>query len=558
MKIKNKIIYAVAFIMLFTSCEDYLEREPLDKVSENAIATDEGFATAYLLGIYNFMPNGYGNRTSGGGAGNGYGQTSIVDNLTDIIITKSTWIETWDHMVIGEMRPTENGFGNWGYNYEGIFKVNNFLSIMENSEFSPELTERLRAEARFVRAWIYFDLVRRYGAVPLITAVQDVNDPESLLVPRTPTTEIYDFIDVEYTEVAAILPSAAELPGGEYGRATKEAAWAFNGRAMLFAERYEKSAIMSKKVMDANYFVLADDYNALFQSYGGNKEVIWEMMFDGSKKGHSINRVGLPFGFTDDFGSQLLPTQEFVDSYEMKNGLPITDPASGYDPENPYEGRDSRFYGTVLYHNAPFKGEIMDMIHTWDPVEEIWVPTGKSAPLKTGLHTTTGYYVTKFMDQAAPYGLQFEQNKNSWKEMRLAEVLLNYAEAQNEVAGPDASVYAAINRVRARAGQPDLPEGLGKEEMFERIVQERKIELALEGHRYWDLRRWDMATEVLNGKQWTGMRVLQDPNDPDHLIYEKYPVDFRAEYVFLDKHYLFPIPQEEIDKNPELTQNPGY
>lgn len=558
MKTINKIIYAVAFIMLFTSCEDYLEREPLDKVSENAIATDEGFATAYLLGIYNYMPNGYGNRTSGGGAGNGYGQTSIVDNLTDIIITKSTWIETWDHMVIGEMRPTENGFGNWDYNYEGIFKVNNFLAILEKSEISQEVTERLRAEARFVRAWIYFDLVRRYGAVPLITAVQDVNDPESLLIPRTPTTEIYDFIDKEYTEVAAILPSAAALSGGEYGRATKEAAWAFNGRAMLFAERYEKSAAMSKMVMDANYFVLADDYNALFQSYGGNKEVIWEMLFDGANKGHSINRVGLPFGFTDDFGSQLLPTQEFVDAYEMKNGLPITDPASGYDPENPYEGRDSRFYGTVLYHGAPFKGEIMDMIHIWDPVEEIWVPTGKSAPLKTGLHTTTGYYVTKFMDQAAPYGLQFEQNKNSWKEMRLAEVLLNYAEAQNEAVGPDATVYAAINRVRARAGQPDLPEGLGQEEMFERIVQERKIELALEGHRYWDLRRWGMATEVLNGKQWTGMRVLQDPNDPDHLIYEKYPVDFRAEYVFLDKHYLFPIPQGEIDKNPNLEQNPGY
>lgn len=560
MKTIYKSIYFLAFVMLFSSCEDYLERAPLDKVSEDAIAQDEGFALAYLLGTYNYMPNGYGERTSGGDAGTGYGSTSIVANLTDIAVTKSLgeWIGTWHHMVVGEMSPTTNKYGNWAYSYEGIFKVNNLLDILEESEFSPETTDVLRAEARFIRAWIYFDLARRYGAVPLITAVQDVNDPESLLLPRTPLPEIYDFINQEYTEIAEILPAASELASGNYGRATKEAAWAFNGRALLFAERFAESAAMSKKVMDAGYFVLADDYNALFQSYGGDKEVIWEMMFDGANKGHSINRVALPFGFTDDFGSQVLPTQEFVDSYEMTNGLMITDPASGYDPQDPYEGRDSRFYQTVLYHGAPFKGEVMDLINIWDAEKGEWIPTGKSAPLKTGLHTITGYYINKFMDQSAPYGIQFEQSKQSWKEMRLAEVLLNYAEAQNEAVGPDGSVYDAINQVRARAGQPDLSEGLGKEQMFERIVQERKIELALEGHRYWDLRRWNMATVVLNDRHFTGMKVGQDPNDPDNLIYETFTVDFRPKYIFREEHYLFPIPQGEIDKNPKLTQNPGY
>ncbi|MBU3026445.1 RagB/SusD family nutrient uptake outer membrane protein [Zobellia galactanivorans] len=545
-----KIYMSLVVIFAFAiSCEDgFLEREPLDIISEDVVYNDQGYVESVLYRLYNYMPVGFPGRGQDNQPGNNaYGFSSILDNNTDIAMTKSAWIETWKVIRPGLMDATNNPLDNWETLYKGIYLANTILANIKDSELDDEVKARVTAEARFVKAFQYFDLARRYGAVPLIKELQSIDD--ELLLPRTPVDEIYEYIDQEFTAAAADLPSVSELPDSEIGRATKEAAWAFNGRAQLFAKNYGRSAELSKAVIDGNGYTLSSDYEGLFQTYGGDPEVIFEVLFNGTDKGHSMDKVMLPFSYRADWGSQCNPTQEFVDSYEMANGLPITDPASGYNPLKPYEGRDSRFYATVLYQGADFMGRKMDLLF----------PDGVDAPLRTGLHTITGYYIRKFMDQSAPFGVDFGQSKQSWIEMRLAEVLLNYAEAQNEVAGPDASVYDAINRVRTRAGQPDLPAGLSKADMFDRIVHERKIELALEGHRFWDLKRWGMGVEVLNNKIFTGMKVLDVDPVTGEMELEPFPVDNRPVTIYSEKFDLFPVPQAEIEKNPNLLpQNPGY
>lgn len=558
----KNLLYSILLLTLFSGCQkDFLDREPLDMLTSDAVFKSEALVEAYLYKIYNYIPNGYGflNYLQPGNELVSYSDQGayMIDCLTDIMTNKSGWPTAVSTIIPGNIFPSTSlvGLDIWERAYTTIRYANAMLENLESSELESGFVARISSEARFIRAFMYFDLARRYGGVPLITKVQTLEDFNAIMVPRTSLEDLYAFIDQELTEIAELLPSAAKLPAAQLGRVTQEACWALNGRAQLYAKNYSKSAEMSKKVIDAQVYRLATNYNALFQSYGGDKEVIFEILFNGADKGHSMDRIAYPFSHRADWGSQYLPTQELVDAYEMTNGLPITDPNSGYNAEKPYENRDSRLAASVLYHGNLFKGTPILVAKSSDPKV---LPHDVDALGLTGNHTTTGYYLKKFLDEAIPDGPAFGVSQTSWKEIRLAEVLLNYAEAQNEVSGPDQSVHDALNRIRARAQQPNLPSGLNKEEMFERIVQERKIELFGEGFRYWDLRRWKMAVEVLHGKKVHGTEIIKDANNPSNLTYNLIEAANRPFYVFLERFYVLPIPQGEIDKNSNLTQNPGY
>jgi hypothetical protein len=561
--IKTTLI-SILFAVLMLSCnDDFLDRKPLNIISSDAVFSDETLTTSYLYTIYNYMPVGYGGYLEGGlgfPAGfrpTGYGITDILDGSTDLARSPSNWNENNSVMIPGIISATNNPLGTWNRSYEAIRKVNNMIFNLTSGSLDDEFKNRIIAEAKFVRAFFYFDLARRYGDVPLIEELQDFSDFESLLVARNPVAEVYDFIDAELTSIADQLPSASNLPSSELGRATKEACWALNGRSLLYAKNYTKSASFSKKVIDANHYVLSADYNALFQSYGGNNEVIFEVLFDGTEKtkGHIADALYRPYSLVagQGFGSQTNPTQELVDSYEMLNGLPISDPGSGYNAQDPYINRDKRFEASVLHHGSVVKGVTINV-----DVSPSFAPIGNDAPGQPD-RSITGYYMRKFIDENLPLGVNvfLGQSKVSWKELRFGEVLLNYAEAQNEAVGPDASVYGAINQVRSRAGLPDLPAGLTKDEMFLRIIQERKVELAFEGHRFWDLRRWEIAEQVLNNKTFNGGLVV---NTGSGLTYGTFSLSLlgNPNQIFLPKHYLMPIPLDEIQKNKNLTQNAGY
>ncbi|WP_242204246.1 RagB/SusD family nutrient uptake outer membrane protein [Aestuariivivens insulae] len=541
---KYLILFSLALMALIGCSEDFLnEKGSLTDLNSDLVFQDEALTLAVLYRTYDFLPQGYGDVSPG------YGWRFMLASITDEARSKSGWIESNKVIAKGLITPDKNPLDNWGHLYKGIRRANNIIEGMAEAPLRQEFRDRVSAEARYLRAWFYFDLTRRYDGVPLILKAQTGND--DLLVPRTPRAEIYKFIDEELDAIAPILPTHAEVDtAGERGRVNRETAWALSSRMNLYAKNYAKAAASAKKVMDAGFTLQQGDYDLLFQSYGGNPEVIFEVENKLPQKGHNFDLLNLPFSLRADWGSQTNPTQEMVDAYEMAaTGLPITDPASGYDPNNPYAGRDKRFYATIAYHGSFLKGKNLDLLY----------PGGEDAPLKTGLHTQSGYYLKKFIDESATDidGKTYYQSRTSWKEFRLGEILLNYAEAQNEAVGPDASVYDAINQLRSRAGLPGLPSGLSQSDMRDRIRHERRIELAFENHRYFDMIRWGIAKEVMDGNKFHGMLVKDNDND-GVLEYEIFEIN-RPQHVFQDKNYLLPIPQDEITKNPNLKpQNPGY
>lgn len=240
------------------------------------------------------------------------------------------------------------------------------------------------------------------------------------------------------------------------------------------------------------------------------------------------------------------PMQNLVDDYEMSNGLPITDVASGYNAQNPYVNRDPRFYATVLYNGKVFRGRAI----------ETFMPGGKDSPDGSGAWNTspTGYSMRKFCDETVDINDWSNMGKAPWKYFRYAEILLNYAEAQNEAVGPDNSVYDAINKICTRAGMPNLPAGLTKDAMRTRIRNERRIELAYEEHRYFDVRRWKIAmvTENLPAR---GISIIK-ATDGTLTFSSKIALSGKA---FMVQHYWYPIPLEEINASGgKLEQNDNY
>ena len=549
----KKILNMLLSCAMLAGCID-LDRMPLDMISDKAVFEDEALTQAYMYNIYGYMPCGYGVSTVPGTdivRTGGLGLTDLLDGSTDLLRSPSMWNESNGVMIPGTISAAYNPLEVWANRYEVIRKVNNLLANTgEDSALDKDFLSRVRAEARFVRAFMYFDLVRRYGAVPLIEELQDYDDPQALQVPRDPVEDIYDFIYEELKDIAENgLPAAAEMTAADMGRASSEAAWALNGRAMLFAERWKESAECSAKVIESGYHSLNPDYNALFQSKGGDREVIFEVLFDGLNKGHAADLLYMPPSLDNGWGAQSCPTQELVDSYEMLDGSKF-DWSNPEHAANPYEGRDKRLQWSIIVDGAEFKGKVIRTAYL-EPDDGLGLVE----------RTNTGYYIRKFLDETLPFEklVGYGGSSTSWKEIRLAEVLLNYAEALNELnQGPDpeGNAYEAVRRVRERAGLPGLPEGLDYSAFKERIVQERKVELAFEGHRFWDLRRWRMAEEVLNDKYFHGIRITED--DDGNKIYDVFEVNSVPRQVFLEKHYLMPINQGEIEKNPKLLPNNGY
>lgn len=549
----KKILNMLLSCAMLAGCID-LDRMPLDTISDKAVFEDEALTQAYMYNIYGYMPCGYGVSTVPGTdivRTGGLGLTDLLDGSTDLLRSPSMWNESNGVMIPGTISAAYNPLEVWANRYEVIRKVNNLLANTgEDSALDKDFLSRVRAEARFVRAFMYFDLVRRYGAVPLIEELQDYDDPQALQVPRDPVEDIYDFIYEELKDIAENgLPAAAEMTAADMGRASSEAAWALNGRAMLFAERWKESAECSAKVIESGYHSLNPDYNALFQSKGGDREVVFEVLFDGLNKGHAADLLYMPPSLDNGWGAQSCPTQELVDSYEMLDGSKF-DWSNPEHAANPYEGRDKRLQWSIIVDGAEFKGKEIRTAYL-EPDDGLGLVE----------RTNTGYYIRKFLDETLPFEklVGYGGSSTSWKEIRLAEVLLNYAEALNELnQGPDpeGNAYEAVRRVRERAGLPGLPEGLDYSAFKERIVQERKVELAFEGHRFWDLRRWRMAEEVLNDKYFHGIRITED--DDGNKIYDVFEVNSVPRQVFLEKHYLMPINQGEIEKNPKLLPNNGY
>ncbi len=570
----KKIVIGLIFgAAMMSSCDDdFLNREPIDQLASSAIFADQALAGAYLNNIIGRLPAGQYN-SPGGGYGNNY----LLASISDEARSKSGWIQSNRTVRVGQINPTNlGGLDIWGEAYAAIRQANEFLLGVQGTDFNAEFIATGSAQVRFVRAWFYFDLVRRYGDVPLLKEPQSLDD--EIFPSRTPTAEVYQFIFEEFNDILAALPNKSE---GKEGALTRQAAIGLNARAMLYAKRYEDAAALADRLITGadndglelfganpvDGAAATQNYGDLFLSEGGNVETLYEITFAPPERTHQFDRGNLPVRWRNDNGGQTDPTQELIDDFEMANGLPIEDAASGYDPNDPYANRDPRFYAAIFYHGAewsqvlPSRGEpFIDM--EWNAFNE------GPGTIRDGNASISGYLVRKWADASlgfAPEGV----SKVAWQEVRFAEVLLIYAEAENEANGPSAAVEEAVNRVRRRAALPNLPGGLSQSEMRDRIRQERRIELVFENHRWFDLIRWDMAKTVLNGT-FQGMRIDRNgvptaadggPThvfDPAQLTFSYFDTpSFTNE--FPDQYMLLPIPQNEIEANENLRpQNPGY
>lgn len=557
MKISNIIHIPVLVIAgALASCNrDFLDIVPTDRVSDAAVLGDSALFENYVINRYMSIKL---QDKEGEGTNPGFGrgfEYAMWSSLTDESIYNNddnTWL-----VQRGQLAPENTGIAGtlWGRSYRSIRECNYALTHIDSVQMSTSLRERLTGELRFIRAFRYHDLIRNYGGVILMgDKVYNLDDDlaDAALFTRASLKECLDYAVAELDAAAQLLPAANDN-SWPLGRATKGAALALKARLALYAASplynagtWADAAAAAKAVMDLNQYSLESNYSQLFLTAASN-EIIFARQFAIGARHVCMEIANGPNGYNGWAGNT--PLQNLVDAYQMNNGKDITDPTSGYDPLHPYDNRDARFYATILYNGATYRNSTV----------EIYTPGGKdSKDGPSNWNTTkTGYYLRKFMDDNNPIenpwnvaGLQ------PWIYLRYAEVLLNYAEAQNEAAGPDASVYSAVNLVRQRTSvnQPPLPTGLSQSAMREAIRRERQVELAFEEHRFYDVRRWKIA-EVTENVPAYGVDVTTDGNG-NYTYTRKVALSGRS---FSNKHYWLPIPRSEIQaSNGRIMQNDGY
>lgn len=532
---KNIKILVLLAVCILSSCNDFLDRNSLVGLSEGNFWKSQEDAIMGINSLY------HANREFT----NSIVMYGMMDDFTDISY------QSWSTGLTTGNFPANASFyaNSWGIFYKGIYRANTAIKHIPEIEMSEDIKKRTLGEALFLRGYFYFKLWDFFGEVPLYDSPMNVDEAYKA---RNTNEEVYEFIVRDMTDAYSYLPESYDQTN--VGRATKWAALAMRGKAHLWAKQYEKAAADFKEVMEKSDRKLLNNYHDLFRVAGNNNsEVIFDVQYI-AEKGHGIatdRNYGNAMGATT--GSQRTrPTPKLVNSYEMIDGTPFDfnkyTNAEGetFNPDSPadwkdeasvrklFENRDPRLHQSIIVPWAEFVGKSNIPLTYRFPVvnaPDAYVPVWKNG----------SYSWRKFVETGSVYGLQDNMPQN-FPLIRLADVILMYAEAKNEALGaPDQSVYDAINSVRARAGMPTIPAGLDKAQMFEKIQHERMIEFCGEGQRYSDIRRWKIGKEVVDGvwmTEFTGVKIRQR-GFPDH-------------------YYLWPIPQTEIDLNPKLTQNPGW
>lgn len=547
-------VQLAAALMLVSSCKkDFLDINPTDRLSESALLADSSLFQSFVLNRY--LGARLQDKEDIPGFGRGF-TWAMWASLSDEAVYNND-DNTWG-IVRGLLAPENLGIAGtiWGRSYRSIRECNFALGNIDNVEMSAQRKAMLRAELRFIRAYRYFDLVTNYGGVVLLgDKVYNLGDnfDDAALYTRSSIQDCITYVLGELTAAASDLP-VNNSDSWRLGRATKGAALALKARLSLYAASplynagsWQDAAAAAKAVMDMNeYSIYQGGYRNLFLT-PENDEIIFQRLYTRNAAHFPLEIASAPNGYGGWGGNT--PLQNLVDDYETMDGLPITDPNSGYDEQNPYVNRDKRFYNTILYNGADYRGRKV----------ETFVPGGLDS--KDGNEnwntSRTGYMLLKFLNDAYPINNPWEvAGFQPWIYMRYAEVLLNYAEAQNEAVGPDATVYSAINQIRQRTStdMPPLPAGLSQAEMRERIRNERRVELAFEEHRFYDVRRWKIAMQTENEEAW-GIEPQKQPNGT--ITYtRKIALTGRR---FEEKHYWLPIPRAEIQAfNGNIQQNPGY
>ncbi len=548
--------------LLLVGCkEEYLDIVPTDRVSDASILSDSTLFEAYVINRYLGvrLTNKEGDAYQPG-FGRGF-EYALWSSLTDESIYNND-DNTW-FIQQGQLSPENTGIAGtfWGRSYRSIRECNYALNHIDELNMSQVGKDRLTAELRFIRAFRYHDLIRNYGEVVLVGGKvaelgEDFTDPS--FYEKSSIQEGIEYVANELDQAIPDLPLNHSNVWKE-GRATKGAALALKSRLLLYgasplytgkqndSQKWQKAADAAKAVMDLQkYGLYQGDYGDLFLTPQSNEEIIFARYYNINARHTALEIANGPNGY-DGWGGNV-PLQNLVDDYEMADGTSFSWDNEGH-ASAPYENRDPRFYESILFNGASYR----------DREVETFIPGGRDSKDGPANWNTSksGYYLRKFINEDLPIRNPWEvAGTQNWIYFRYAEILLNYAEAQNEAVGPDASVYEAVNAVRGRIGveMPPLPEGLSQAEMRERIRHERRIELAFEEHRFYDVRRWMIAEETGNVPAY-GIEITKAEDGT--LTYErKIALEGRS---FKPKHYWLPIPRAEIlASDNKLDQNPNY
>jgi len=541
MKTTIKLYIAIFFTACFTSCADYLDVKPLDSFTGEAIFSDVSLTEAYVNKRYTELRDGFGN----------FGLRYISDEAYHNFNSGNPYLYNR-----GEVTADQFGdHSTWNAYYEGIKNCNIFFDNIAQLKADKAKVDRLIGEMTFLRAFFYADLVARFGGVPLITKTFDLNS--DMMVPRNTYDECIDFIVKELDKAADLLPLSYE--GKDFGRATKGAALALKSRVTLYAasvywnpsndkSKWQKAADAAKAVLDLNQYQLDPNYKQLFTS-NKSKEIIFMKQFN-TEFGHSFDWTDSPNGFTG--WSRTCVLQDMVDAYEMEDGSMPS--AQQYVDGKPWEGREPRFYASVVCDGQQFRGREIEFY-----VSSTGNRANSGKDSEFGIDdwnaSKTHYTIRKFMDESLrnPWN---DKSAQPWIYIRLGEIYLNYAETQYQLGNEEAArTYINKIRERARGGKAGILPAITSTgaALLGKIQQERRIELAFEDHRFFDVRRWKIAEQTEN-KPARKITIVRD----DQTKKKSYKIEVLQERKFFPQHYLLPIPRSEIQRNALLKQNPSY
>lgn len=569
----NTFLCGVLCLGALSACSEEMDYHEYNNYDEDFVKLNFGNVGGLITNIYSDLDTDFGSYSG-----------AVLGAATDEAeyAYSGGAIETFYN---GTWSPVNTPAGTWRSCYRAISNCNLYLErftgltfpeLEMNADYKPQMYRynNYRYEVRCLRAYYYFLLVRQYGDVPFSDHVLTADESNAL--PRTPAQDIFDYIIAECDAVKdsiiadyANLPADVALPAEspETGRVNRLTVLALKARAALYAasplfnptgnkELWHRAALANKELLDAAdaaKMKLIDDYAKLWTK-NNYKDATSEIIFGrrADRESSGMETSNFPAGLENCKGGNC-PTQNLVDAYEMADGKPW-DQSAFYDPANPYANRDPRLAATIAVNG-----------------ETGW-PAWNEAPLETfqgGANgepvnggTPTGYYLKKYC-QGDIDPRSNSTNKSAyhtWITFRLGEFYLNYAEAVFRYLGSaDAtsaefplSAREAASRTRARksVNMPPFPTGMSNDEFWTKYKNERMVELAFEGHRFWDVRRWKEADKYF--RSITEMKITRQADGT--FAYTRKEVARQWD----DKMYFFPIPQADKLKNPNLGQNPGW
>ncbi|MCW2263342.1 MULTISPECIES: RagB/SusD family nutrient uptake outer membrane protein [Sphingobacterium] len=498
-------LIAVFVIGMLSSCnKDFLDKDPTTAIDGGAFWTSDTDVKLAVAGVYRRLQSGF------------YGQGKLwLDTYSDNALDRHSFYGFGD-LTQGIVNSTNVTGTFYNTPYEGIAGCNFFLDNIDKAPSSDAQKAVYKAEVRFIRAMFYFDLVQAFGGVILYETEPKTVD-ESKIV-QSSKEDVLKFIHSELDYAITNLPNLAYTDG----HAVKGSAQALKTRVYLYQQNWPLAASTANDIITGGKFqIYQGGYQNLFftPTQKDNPEIIFSTKYSAPNNPQGGEGLLVEVGW---YGS-IAPYQNLVDAYEMSNGKMINEMGSGYVASDPYSNRDPRLKFTIKV-----------------PTEEYVNPDGSVFEESDPLLTT--YVQKKYVDLSM---LPFNRTKTPLTDQniihtRYADVLLMYAEAKNEVSGPDQSIYKALNEIRERKsiGMPKVNEAVynTKDKLRDFILHERRIELALEGHRYYDLKRRNQMENVLS--------KIKNPGG--------------VQLKFGEKNNVLPFAQDELDKNKQLKQNDDY